>query len=193
MGNEQGIDVNQALKAIEEADKAPAVEKVEVPEDILCPRCGFNDTQEKVTLNEEDQEEFYRCMMGMRPYAKKFQLWKGDLNILLSTLDSKESDTINRKLRSVRSDDQNEILELSIKLKLLFMIREVTTTEKQFQYAPPEDVDDMDVNAVFEERFALPEPVLRVMSRVFTEFEILVDALTAEGFDENFYKGGGAA
>lgn len=190
---EQAIDVNAALKAIEEADKAAPVEKVEIPEDHICPRCGFNETKQKITIKEEDRREYFRCIMAMRPYVKIFSLWDNNMRITMSTLTSKEADTINKKLRSVRSDDQSEVLELSVKLKLLFMCREIATTETSIEITPPENLEELDISEEFERVFQIPETLLRTLSGLYTEFEILVDSLGVEGFDENFYMGGGDA
>jgi len=190
-GNE--INVEAALAAIKKADEAGPVEKVIIPEDHICPRCDFNATLKKVQVREDDREEYFRSIMGMRPYAKKFEMWNGNMTILMSTLTNDQADRINKKLRAVRSEDEGEIMELSVKLKLLFMCRNIITTEKELEITVPENLDDMDIAVKFSEVFQVPEPIIRLLSGLYTEFELLVDVLGAEGFDENFYKGGGDA
>ena len=195
----QGIDVAAALAAV---DKAATDLGVSAPPDPVaqqpvpvesCPRCGYDANEQKIEVSDEDRREYHRALMGMRPFTKLFKLWGGDLRIKMTSLSGTDTDALNSKLRSIRSDDSAEILETSVKLKLLLLCSEITTTETDVKIDRPEDMDNLDIHKAFSEQFNMPEVVIRVLSGVFAEFEILVSALTMEGFDENFYKGGGVS
>jgi len=195
MANNEGINVGAALAAVEAAEQAPAPEsQVPVVKAVeQCPRCGYNATEKKIEVKEDDRREYYRSLMGLRPFIKICELWNGDLQITFTTLSPEETDTINRRIRSLDVGEAGEMLELSMKIKVMVMCRRVVTTEQTLDIVPPEDMDAVDINTQFAKMFPVPEQMIRAISRAFTEFEMVCDILNLEGFDENFYKGGGAA
>lgn len=193
----EGIDTNAMLEKIADLEETPTpvVEPEVKPVPLeLCPHCGFDANKAQVHINENDRKEFYRCIMGMRPFTKQFELWNGDLVIEMTALNSKDTDAINKTLRTIQfEDNQAEMLELSIKLKILYVCKKVKTMEKEIEVEPLVNDGTLDIHAAFQKQFDIPETLVRLLSKTYMEFDVLVDLLNTEGFDENFYKGGGDA
>lgn len=191
---EEGIDKDAVLNMIKEADEkdVPKKEEVEKVEMEFCPHCGYDPNKESLHITDEDKKEFYRCMMALRPFTKTFEMWNGDLKITMKSLTSDEADLMNKKIRSL-SFEGSELLETAIKLKILFMCKEIHTKETAVTNTSPDEVDDMDVTKTFSHVFQVPETVIRLLSRTYTQFEAIVESMNNEGFDENFYMGGGGA
>jgi hypothetical protein len=187
-----GIDTAAILGEIEKQEQVTT--EVEEPQvkDVLCPHCGYNKTQDKVSISESDRREFFRCTMALRPFTKTFKLFGGDLTITMRALSNMDTDKLNKKIRSLQFDG-SEMLELVTKLKILLACTTVNTLEHQIEVTIPEHLDDVDIAELFNSTFDMPETMLRLLSRVYMDFDQLIDQLNDEAFDEAFYKGGGIA
>lgn len=193
-----GIDTEATLAALDQTEKEAEEKAQEGPREIItkmenCPHCGYDPNEDKIHITEEDRKEFYRCLIGMRAFTKKFELFGGDLVLTMTALNGPNVDAVNRKLRPLQfGDNTSEILELSLKLKILFACKSIKTPEKEIEVQIPENLDKIDIHEEFRKQFDIPETHIRILSKTYTEFDMLIDSLSKEGFDENFYKGGGA-
>jgi hypothetical protein len=162
-----------------------------------CPRCGWS-TKEVPEPNKEDVKEFMRCMLGMRPFVKVYPYWEGAGKCTFTTLNSDDTDNVNRCILNCGKVNELDIRLFSHKVKLLYILSSMEVNKVKTEFVKPDlsEVPDESlataVEAEFKKRFgAFPDPVLQIVVRSMLLFSDLQNMLTGAALDENFWKAAG--
>ena len=159
---------------------------------FTCSRCGWTPDGNPAP-SEEDTKEYLRCILGSKPFYKEYELYDGQIKITYRTCNNREVDGLNEILFDMNGDvERGELQDKSIKLKLLYFLSDIKLGDKKESFDIPALDHHVDIDAEFNNRFAdVAEPVIRMMTQSMFLFLELQQALVANGFDENFWKGAG--
>jgi hypothetical protein len=103
-----------------------------------------------------------------------------------------DAESLNKLLNAFDSSSTDELINYTIRLKLLYMFAGVSGENLNYTFEIPELTGPDDVLQQFKNRFkGLSEPVIRGATKCLFLFESLYRTLLDSGLDENFWKGAG--
>ena len=163
-----------------------------VGEAETCPRCGYREAVDPSRINDGDKQEFLRSILGNRAFVKDYQLFNGQLILVFRGLMGADAESLNKLLNAFDSSSTDELINYTIRLKLLYMFAGVSGENLNYTFEIPELTGPDDVLQQFKNRFkGLSEPVIRGATKCLFLFESLYRTLLDSGLDENFWKGAG--
>jgi hypothetical protein len=166
-------------------------EKAEVK---ACPRCGWQEV-DKPKPNPDDVKEFFRSVMGDRPYRKTYPLAGGQLVLTFSTMTAEETDVVNHFIVAAQVASDIELAEIGIKTKMVYTLKEVRSGDAVKKFEAPNFTRETPLEDLLKEyrtRLAgIDDTKLRMYCRTMMLFNDLVQLLIGEAFDENFWKAAG--
>lgn len=176
------------------ADEVKKEEPVKPEAQKKCVRCGYCES-ETVKPNTEDVKEFFRAViLGDRPYVKTYPLAGGQLLLTFSTMTAEETDIVNHFIVEAPQDNM-ALHEISIKTKLVYMLKEARSGESVKTFKSPDFTRESSIEDLlkeYKERVkGLDDAKLRMYCRTMLIFNESLQGLIAEAFDENFWKAAG--
>ena len=164
----------------------------------LCKRCGRELGTEPIKVSDDVLEEYFKCMLGQKPFEKTFRLFGGKLLITFRELSGASIVESNKRAESAKSADEfADVLEMYLITGMLTKVelydeRTMTTstvyemTDEQLiaNTKNPKQAYDKLVETVGQMHIA-------VIRKACTVFEYLITALIERSQDENFYADAG--
>ena len=158
-----------------------------------CPRCGWR-SDGGVKAPAEDVEDYLRAILGGGRFTKKYPLYGGKIAVCFKGLFSDEVDAFNKLMfRMAGYLEESAVRNMSVKLKTLYFLREITLDGEKTEYDIPDGLTEVaDIEKEFSSRFGeTPELVLRAIAQALFLFEEQQRLVSEAAFDENFWKGVG--
>lgn len=163
-----------------------------------CRRCGRPLGSEPVQISDEVMEEYFRCLLGQKPFEKTFKLFNGQLLMTFRELPGNaiiENDKAAEKYTTdAEFAESLDMYLLTSTLKNVSVFDNKTLETIVLYEASEEDLIEnaknpkAAYNRLLEKVGQLKVALLR---RVSTTFSFLLTALMEKGQDENFYEGAG--
>ena len=203
------INKEELLKQVEQMAAAASENQTPVaaPEaeptkrDCKCPRCGQDLTKPfKGAAKPEDRQEYLRCVLGMRPFEKKYAFLQGSFSILMRGVNVQTADmfdaAVAKMIRGRNSEmplTPEQVKNAIFKSKLVLYVAQIASAEVGIiNMAPLDFTKPVDVEQEYITRFgAYPEPVLQMLLGSVVMFEALTTQLMEDSFDKNFWEGAG--
>jgi len=167
-------------------------EEVKEQEQQICPRCNFRLGQEDPKPEEGLLKEYFRTILGERPFEHTFPLCEGELTLRFAVLINTDSDEMSQVLRSIPKDDQPSLFADAMKVKILYHLRQIN--EKTYEVPKLKKSENIFSEAMVEwkKRFGdRSESLMAMCIRTLITFQQLVDLLSNAAFDQNFWQGAG--
>ena len=160
----------------------------------LCKRCGRELGTEPIKVSDEALEEYFKCMLGQKPFEKTFRLFGGKLLLTFRELSGASIIESNKRAETAKSADEfADTLEMYLitgmltKVELYDDATMITSTiyamtDEQLvaNTKNPKQAYDKLVETVGQMHIA-------VIRKACTVFEYLITALIEKSQDENFY------
>lgn len=183
MSDEVKVEVKNEIVA-----EAPKAEEA-FPQ---CPRCGWS-VDPKLKPSEDDVKEYFRAVLGGRPFTKTYNLAGGRIKMTFSTISAAEQAESERVLSSIDSLGEREANAVGIRARILYHLRSVALDGGNLMAYEPASLNSVDdVMPKFKAQFAgMGAPLLDMAARTLLLFLELNRELLAATFDENFWKGAG--
>lgn len=157
-----------------------------------CPRCGWS-TDPRLKPAEEDVKEYFRSVLGGRPFGKTYDLADGRIKMTFATITSAAQAELERVAASLDGMEEREANATGIRIRLLYHLRSIALEGSTLATFGEARLDSLEVVPVrYEAVFgALPGPLMDMAARTVLLFLELNRELLAAAFDENFWKGAG--
>jgi hypothetical protein len=163
-----------------------------------CKRCGRPMGSDPLQVSDEVMEEYFRCLLGQKPFEKTFKLFGGQLLITFRELPGRaiiENDKASERYTTdAEFAESLDMYLLTSTLKNVSVFDNKTLETTVLYEASEEDLIENAKNPR-EAYSRLLEKVgqlkIALIRRVSTAFSYLVTALIEKGQDENFYEGAG--
>lgn len=194
------VDREALNKAVAKATKEgmaeePQVTEEEQPEEEqekhTCARCGY--TEGDVTPPQEDLAEYMRSILGSCRFTKGYDLMKGQIKVLFTTVDVDASERINQIVERLGAlEDPIAFRAYATRMHMVYFMQEYTLGPDTSKFEVSMAKTPEEINTDFKERFGtVDESVMQMFTRAMATFVSLKNALIDACFDEAFYKGAG--
>lgn len=168
--------------------------RAKLDQPIPCKRCGRDAATAPLKIDEEIKKEYFRSILGQRPFSHTYRLYD---NQLLITYETMKGDTLVNYGLSMKQTDA-DLLPLANLILIGSLVRvaviDEAMQEKVLYEASAEDraAAVKDVNASMN-RLAtcMDQMLIMTLRNTCTMFNALCAGLVEVGQDENFYKGAG--
>jgi hypothetical protein len=168
--------------------------RAKLDQPIPCKRCGRDAATAPLKIDEEIKKEYFRSILGQRPFSHTYRLYD---NQLLITYETMKGDTLVNYGLSMKQTDA-DLLPLANLILIGSLVRvaviDESMQEKVLYEASAEDraAAVTDVNASMN-RLAtcMDQMLIMTLRNTCTMFNALCAGLVEVGQDENFYKGAG--
>lgn len=168
--------------------------RAKLDQPIPCKRCGRDAATAPLKIDEEIKKEYFRSILGQRPFSHTYRLYD---NQLLITYETMKGDTLVNYGLSMKQTDA-DLLPLANLILIGSLVRvaviDESMQEKVLYEASAEDraAAVKDVNASMN-RLAtcMDQMLIMTLRNTCTMFNALCAGLVEVGQDENFYKGAG--
>lgn len=168
--------------------------RAKLDQPIPCKRCGRDAATAPLKIDEEIKKEYFRSILGQRPFSHTYRLYD---NQLLITYETMKGDTLVNYGLSMKQTDA-DLLPLANLILIGSLVRvaviDESMQEKVLYEASAEDraAAVKDVNASMN-RLAtcIDQMLIMTLRNTCTMFNALCAGLVEVGQDENFYKGAG--
>ena len=176
--------------------KSEEVEQLRAKLDQLipCKRCGRDAATAPLKIDEEIKKEYFRSILGQRPFSHTYRLYD---NQLLITYETMKGDTLVNYGLSMKQTDA-DLLPLANLILIGSLVRvaviDESMQEKVLYEASAEDraAAVKDVSASMNRLAAcMDQMLIMTLRNTCTMFNALCAGLVEVGQDENFYKGAG--
>ena len=161
---------------------------------IPCKRCGRDAATAPLKIDEEIKKEYFRSILGQRPFSHTYRLYD---NQLLITYETMKGDTLVNYGLSMKQTDA-DLLPLANLILIGSLVRvaviDESMQEKVLYEASAEDraTAVKDVSASMNRLAAcMDQMLIMTLRNTCTMFNALCAGLVEVGQDENFYKGAG--
>ena len=168
--------------------------RAKLDQPIPCKRCGRDAATAPLKIDEEIKKEYFRSILGQRPFSHTYRLYD---NQLLITYETMKGDTLVNYGLSMKQTDA-DLLPLANLILIGSLVRvaviDEVMQEKVLYEASAEDraAAVKDVSASMNRLAACKDQMLIMTLRnTCTMFNALCAGLVEVGQDENFYKGAG--
>lgn len=160
----------------------------------LCKRCGRELGTEPIKVSDDALEEYFKCMLGQKPFEKTFRLFGGKLLLTFRELSGASIVESNKRAEAAKSVDEfADTLEMYLITGMLTKVElyddttmitstiyEMTDEQLVANTKNPKQAYDKLVETVGQMHIA-------VIRKACTVFEYLITALIEKSQDENFY------
>lgn len=160
----------------------------------LCKRCGRELGTEPIKVSDDALEEYFKCMLGQKPFEKTFRLFGGKLLLTFRELSGASIVESNKRAEAAKSADEfADTLEMYLITGMLTKVElyddttmitstiyEMTDEQLVANTKNPKQAYDKLVETVGQMHIA-------VIRKACTVFEYLITALIEKSQDENFY------
>lgn len=168
--------------------------RAKLDQPIPCKRCGRDAATAPLKIDEEIKKEYFRSILGQRPFSHTYRLYDNQLLITYETM--KGATLVNYGLSMKQTDA--DLLPLANLILIGSLVRvaviDESMQEKVLYEASAEDraAAVKDVNASMN-RLAtcMDQMLIMTLRNTCTMFNALCAGLVEVGQDENFYKGAG--
>lgn len=164
----------------------------------LCKRCGRELGTEPIKVSDDALEEYFKCMLGQKPFEKTFRLFGGKLLLTFRELSGASIVESNKRAEAAKSADEfADTLEMYLITGMLTKVElyddttmttstiyEMTDEQLVANTKNPKQAYDKLVETVGQMHIA-------IIRKACTVFEYLITALIEKSQDENFYVGAG--
>lgn len=164
----------------------------------LCKRCGRELGTEPIKVSDDALEEYFKCMLGQKPFEKTFRLFGGKLLLTFRELSGASIVESNKRAEAAKSVDEfADTLEMYLITGMLTKVEvydettmitstiyEMTDEQLIANTKNPKQAYDTLVETVGQMHIA-------VIRKACTVFEYLITALIEKSQDENFYADAG--
>ena len=190
--NEEYVKQIESLKnKVKELEDALASKEV-------CRRCGRELGTSPLAVTDSVAEEYFRCLLGQRPFEKTFNLFGGRLRLTFRELSGDSIIENNRTITKAESDDEfADVLEMYLVTGMLVKVEtfdEATMrTETLYDMTDDQLIENTkDPKAAYDNLLrTVGQMKIAVIRRTCTIFEYLLSALIEKGQDPNFYEDAG--
>jgi hypothetical protein len=196
MTDEQREELNKTLEEVKKAQAEKGSddaeeEQEEEKEKKPCPKCGF--FEGAIPPPKEDSEEYMRSILGGRRFVKSYDLMKGQINVVFTTVDTESSERMNKVIAELSTlEDPTLFHSYLIKLQMVYQLQSYKVGEKEDKFVGSNASNLEEAEKQFTERFGgLDEGVIGMFTRTLNSFMTLKKKLIDNCFDETFYKGAG--
>jgi hypothetical protein len=169
--------VNRGVRVMEALQKVMAKEEPdENPSDPI---------EEMAQPTEEEKQEFIRCVLGNKPYAKKFSLFGGAVDVTLTDLTPKQEEDLYRELARAEIPQGDDWAVLLDRMRLVSSVTESS-------------IDDIIAGAGAElaNNFAeaLPSSSLyKALMRASRIFQRHLEIMLERSLDSDFWRADGSS
>lgn len=188
-------EAQRKIKELENEVKA-LKEQLEIRE--TCRRCGRVLGSSPLTVTDDAAEEYFRCLLGQRPYEKTFKMFDGQLLLTFRELSGTSVVENSKQAKEAEGiDDYEDLMEMYLLTGMLVRVETydpntmITTTiysmtdEQLLENAKnPRQAYNNLLECVGQIKIA-------VIRRACSAFEYLLTALIERGQDPNFYADAG--
>lgn len=164
----------------------------------LCKRCGRELGTEPIKVSDDALEEYFKCMLGQKPFEKTFRLFGGKLLLTFRELSGASIVESNKRAEAAKSADEfADTLEMYLITGMLTKVElyddttmitstiyEMTDEQLIANTKNPKQAYDKLVETVGQMHIA-------IIRKACTVFEYLITALIEKSQDENFYADAG--
>lgn len=168
--------------------------RAKLDQPIPCKRCGRDAATAPLKIDEEIKKEYFRSILGQRPFSHTYRLYD---NQLLITYETMKGDTLVNYGLSMKQTDA-DLLPLANLILIGSLVRvaviDESMQEKVLYEASAEDraAAVKDVSASMNRLAAcMDQMLIMTLRNTCTMFNALCAGLVEVGQDENFYKGAG--
>ena len=168
--------------------------RAKLDQPIPCKRCGRDAATAPLKIDEEIKKEYFRSILGQRPFSHTYRLYD---NQLLITYETMKGDTLVNYGLSMKQADA-DLLPLANLILIGSLVRvaviDEAMQEKVLYEASAEDraAAVKDVSASMNRLAAcMDQMLIMTLRNTCTMFNALCAGLVEVGQDENFYKGAG--
>jgi len=168
--------------------------RAKLDQPIPCKRCGRDAATAPLKIDEEIKKEYFRSILGQRPFSHTYRLYD---NQLLITYETMKGDTLVNYGLSMKQTDA-DLLPLANLILIGSLVRvaviDEAMQEKVLYEASTEDraAAVKDVSASMNRLAAcMDQMLIMTLRNTCTMFNALCAGLVEVGQDENFYKGAG--
>lgn len=168
--------------------------RAKLDQPIPCKRCGRDAATAPLKIDEEIKKEYFRSILGQRPFSHTYRLYD---NQLLITYETMKGDTLVNYGLSMKQTDA-DLLPLANLILIGSLVRvaviDEAMQEKVLYEASAEDraAAVKDVSASMNRLAAcMDQMLIMTLRNTCTMFNALCAGLVEVGQDENFYKGAG--
>lgn len=168
--------------------------RAKLDQPIPCKRCGRDAATAPLKIDEEIKKEYFRSILGQRPFSHTYRLYD---NQLLITYETMKGDTLVNYGLSMKQTDA-DLLPLANLILIGSLVRvaviDEAMQEKVLYEASAEDraAAVKDVSASMNSLAAcMDQMLIMTLRNTCTMFNALCAGLVEVGQDENFYKGAG--
>ena len=168
--------------------------RAKLDQPIPCKWCGRDAATAPLKIDEEIKKEYFRSILGQRPFSHTYRLYD---NQLLITYETMKGDTLVNYGLSMKQTDA-DLLPLANLILIGSLVRvaviDEAMQEKVLYEASAEDraAAVKDVSASMNRLAAcMDQMLIMTLRNTCTMFNALCAGLVEVGQDENFYKGAG--
>lgn len=141
------------------------------------------ETPQEVQYGKEDVKEFFRSILGNRPFEKVYSFLDDKLQITFRTLTTKQTNVLSTSIKKFFNDSEEDSkesdIEASIQTRLCFYISSITIDGVEHPYSIPDAI--IDVKEEYNRRFGdFQDPVMFPAVKALMHFQGLVSYAQGE-------------
>jgi hypothetical protein len=196
--NPENIQTPDDSKTIEKLNEKITELELELAKKNMCQRCGRELGTAPLKVSEEVTEEYFRHLLGQKPFEKTFKLFDGRLLLTFRELSGDSIIENNKTLEKANTDDEfADILEMYLITSMLVRVEiydaKTMVTETLYSMSDEQLVDNTkNPRAAYDSLLrAVGQMKIAVIRRACTTFQYLITALIDKGQDPNFYMDAG--
>ena len=189
---EEQVEPAAVAQAEEGAEKLEALQAVLQPEEETDPDA---DLRQEATPTEQDRQEFMRCLLGNRAYAKRYELFGGMLVITFRDIPPAKEDMLfailaeKQRDAEIKTDDDWEVEML--RLRLIANVESMIIAGQPEIKHPAADVaSDAEAATIVMNSFK-SSVTYRAVLRTLRIFKLHLEWLLERSLDSDFWEADG--